>query len=480
MVDTALSLDSLSFTAWGDNSTYTYDGESDTGTLTLTSSWTGGEWDLNDASESAYFGVYVRIKTTATCKIRLTVVYNSSGTEHYENYAIVGSGNDSEQWLFLPLDKDYDTDVEKIRIMCGDIGEESSVTITLLSAELISPDDGGVNDNIRRIKTSTNEGYGTYCCDKDFEMPEYLEGYIITNVAKEKSSTSREDVEEDTTGDDGNTENSTDAKARVKKLAEGDEVDEVDEGGDNDDGDATDSDYDFSEGYYITIKKAFVNDSTDTSGNYSKIVPAGVAILVKGCGDAPDAPITYTAYVDDENVAEGQEKYVASDEDMAKAEGNLLLGNSSGQNSMSSTEMENATLQAYNTEGGTTYTATDFYYYYLDYGKVTTANGSTTYDYLGFYWMNDDGSAFEMTSNRAWLPLLKSNFENGGSEPISLKIIEYVEDDSEEQTTGITTVPTAAVETVSDGAIYTIQGVRVNNMNKPGVYIVDGKKVIKK
>ncbi|MCD8306262.1 MAG: hypothetical protein LUC49_06365, partial [Prevotella sp.] len=97
--------------------------------------------------------------------------------------------------------------------------------------------------------------------------------------------------------------------------------------------------------------------------------------------------------------------------------------------------------------------ATDFYYYYLDYGKVTTANDSTTYDYLGFYWMNDDGSAFEMTSNRAWLPLLKSNFTDSDGEPISLKIIEYVEDDSEEQTTGITTVPTAAVKSVSDGAI---------------------------
>ncbi len=466
VVDTYLSLDSL-FTAWGDGSSYSYNDSTATGTLTLTQSWTGGEWDLDDASEDSYFGVYVKLKTSATCKIRLTVVYKDSDeNEHYENYAIDGSGNDSEQWLFLPFDKDYDTDVDKIRIMCGDIGEADSITITLLSAELISPDDGGVNDNIRRIITSTNEGYGTYCCDKDFEMPEYLEGYIITNVAYTKSSTDRSDVEDDTTGDEVN---STDAKARVKKLAEGEE--------DSNDGDEdTDDEYDFNEGYYITIKKAFANDSTDTTGKYSKIVPAGVAILVKGCGDAPDAPITYTAYVDDENVETGQEKYVASDSVRTKygsIQNNLLLGNKSGQTSMTAEQMQDSTVVAYNNQ----YNATDFYYYYLDYGKVTTTNGSTTYDYLGFYWMNNDGGAFAMTSNRAWLPLLKSNFTD---DVTALKIIEYVEDDSEEQTTGITTVPAATAKSVSDGAVYTIQGVRVNNMNKPGVYIVDGKKVIKK
>ncbi len=459
------------FYVWGDDdygNTYTYDEDSDTGTIVLNHSWTGGVWYLDDVDEDSYFGVYIKLKTTATCKIRLTVVYvDSDETQHFENYAIDGSGDNSEQWLFLPFDKDYDKDVFEIQLMCGDLGDDESCTITLLSAELVGPDDGEVNDNIRRIKTATNEGYGTYCCDKDFEMPEYLDGYIITAVAYEKSSTSEPDVKEDTdTGSEDNTDDGNNAKARVKKLAEGDE-ESVDEG------DETDSDeYDFSEGYYITIKKAYAHDTED--GKYSSIVPAGVAILVKGCGDDPGSPLTYTAYVD----GEGESNYVATDDDKAMADGNLLLGNS-GQNTMSSSEMESKTVEAYSNE----YAASDFYYFYLDYGKITPMTNYTEYEYLGFYWMNGaatEGGAFDMIANRAWLPLLKSHFTDSEGNPISLKIIEYVEEDSEEQTTGITTVPAETAESVSNGAVYTIQGVRVNNMNKPGVYIVDGKKVIKK
>ncbi len=462
---------------WGDKdedgnviNTCEYNSETGNYDMTVYTSWTGGQWYFGDVDEDSYFGVYIKLQTYATCKIRLTVVYlDSDGTEHYENYSIDGSGTGADQWLFLPFDKEYDMDVEKIQIMCGDIGEGSAV-VTLLSAELISPndpDDENVNDQIRRIKTATNEGYGTYCCDKDFEMPEYLDGYIITAVAYEKSSTSEPDVKEDTdTGSEDNTDDGNNAKARVKKLAEGDE-ESVDEG------DETDSDeYDFSEGYYITIKKAYAHDTED--GKYSSIVPAGVAILVKGCGDDPGSPLTYTAYVD----GEGESNYVATDDDKAMADGNLLLGNS-GQNTMSSSEMESKTVEAYSNE----YAASDFYYFYLDYGKITPMTNYTEYEYLGFYWMNGaatEGGAFDMIANRAWLPLLKSHFTDSEGNPISLKIIEYVEEDSEEQTTGITTVPAETAESVSNGAVYTIQGVRVNNMNKPGVYIVDGKKVIKK
>ncbi|MCD8305270.1 MAG: hypothetical protein LUC49_01205 [Prevotella sp.] len=466
------------FTLWDTSgNSYTVNDDGETYTLQLNYLWAGGYWNFDDANEDSFFGVKVTLSSaTAGCKLRLSIHY---GEDQYENYTVVTTG--SEQVLFLPFyksqnseGKNYDTDVVAIQLMLVD-GE--TCTITLSSAELLSPDDPGVNTQIRRITTSTTEGYGTYCCDKNFQIPSGLTGYIITNVAKEKTNIYGD--EEETNGGDDEEPGTGSSKARVKKLA-----DEVDNGegnnGDEDDPDEEEEE-EHNEGYAITIQQKY---------EYPNIVPAGIGILVKGCGDSYDSPITFTAYVTNDNDEDWPDTDITYSPTTAKD--NLLFGwdgdASSHQGVASSStaqEMQTATTTAYNNldTDETTYSAEDFYYYYLDYGKVTTSydeygNKSNTYSKLGFYWMNNDGSAFEMTSNRAWLPLLKSNFENGGG--AGLKIIEYVEDDSEEQTTGITTVPTAAVETVSDGAIYTIQGVRVNNMNKPGVYIVDGKKVIKK
>ncbi len=104
---------------------------------------------------------------------------------------------------------------------------------------------------------------------------------------------------------------------------------------------------------------------------------------------------------------------------------------------------------------------------YLFY-KLTTKGGKN----LGFYWGADDGAAFESAAHKAWLAVPEST---------NVKLTGFSFADADE-TTGIKSVEISAKETanIADGAIYTITGQRVNAMNQSGVYIVNGKKVIKK
>ncbi len=101
---------------------------------------------------------------------------------------------------------------------------------------------------------------------------------------------------------------------------------------------------------------------------------------------------------------------------------------------------------------------TGYVYYELSNGQ----NG------VGFYYGAEGGAAFTSLANKAWLPLTEAESRNA-------RFLGFGKGD---ETTGISSVESATETTVN--GIYTIQGVRVSNTNQPGLYIVDGKKVLVK
>ncbi len=103
-----------------------------------------------------------------------------------------------------------------------------------------------------------------------------------------------------------------------------------------------------------------------------------------------------------------------------------------------------------------------YYFYMLSYDKEG--------ENLGFYWGAANGAPFQSAAHKAWLAL-DATFAAGLSQLSFKKDID--------DTTGISSVETD-VEGVNNGAIYTIQGVRVNDMTQPGIYIQNGKKVLVK
>ncbi len=88
---------------------------------------------------------------------------------------------------------------------------------------------------------------------------------------------------------------------------------------------------------------------------------------------------------------------------------------------------------------------------------------------VGFYYGVEGGGAFTSLANKAWLPLGTSTVQNA-------RFLGFGGDDD---TTGISSVESAAEGATIKG-IYTVQGTHVSNMNQSGLYIVDGKKVIKR
>ncbi len=102
----------------------------------------------------------------------------------------------------------------------------------------------------------------------------------------------------------------------------------------------------------------------------------------------------------------------------------------------------------------------DYYFYKLSRNNAGEAGS------VGFYFGAEGGAPYTTGGGKAWLAIPKSatsakGYTFGGGEA-----------------TGITAIE-AATETTKKG-IYTIGGVRVNDMSKAGLYIVDGKKVLVK
>ncbi len=84
---------------------------------------------------------------------------------------------------------------------------------------------------------------------------------------------------------------------------------------------------------------------------------------------------------------------------------------------------------------------------------------------VGFYYGVEGGGAFTSEANKAWLALTPEQAHNA-------KFIGFGDD-----VTGISSIKVNYGET---DAIYTIQGLRVNDMKHKGIYIVNGKKVLVK
>ncbi|MCD8282343.1 MAG: leucine-rich repeat domain-containing protein [Prevotella sp.] len=113
----------------------------------------------------------------------------------------------------------------------------------------------------------------------------------------------------------------------------------------------------------------------------------------------------------------------------------------------------------------------DYFFYMLSFNKDNDP------DSLGFYWAGENGTAFEAPADKAWLALPKSLFAS--AEAASIKIGSFAaggDDGNEEQTTGITVRPAYNTR----GAIYTIAGQKVKDMNRKGIYIADGRKIVRK
>ena len=99
---------------------------------------------------------------------------------------------------------------------------------------------------------------------------------------------------------------------------------------------------------------------------------------------------------------------------------------------------------------------------------ATTTTGGTKYyalqdgaNSIGFYWMTDDGAAFESGAHKAWLAL-----PAGGARFFTL----------DDETTSI---ESNLHETSTDGRYYNLNGQRIMQPSK-GLYIVNGKKVVVK
>ncbi len=93
-----------------------------------------------------------------------------------------------------------------------------------------------------------------------------------------------------------------------------------------------------------------------------------------------------------------------------------------------------------------------------------TLSADTNGENIGFYYGVEGGGVFESQANKAWLAT-----PAGLPSVLSIKF--------KGDTTGISSLSPDYGE---NDAIYTIQGVRVSSMNKPGIYIVGGKKVLVK
>ncbi len=239
------------------------------------------------------------------------------------------------------------------------------------------------------------------------------------------------------------------------------------------------------EGAIITVSSISKTDDGGTlnlSWDYvggeggKDVVPANTALLIRSRESKSYAnpTIAENLYIDWMGYQRGD---LYTDEELPKyTTSGLLCGNVKdgvGYWSTYDTETKQTTKKDVTTYVSYDDSASDDYYFYkLTYGADGTANA----DVLGFYWATheqtgseEDGAPFTVNGKHAWLAIPKSTFADGTT-MASLPL-------NKMETTGIKVVDTT--ETTTD-AIYNLQGMRVSDMSQKGLYIVNGKKVIKK
>ncbi len=185
----------------------------------------------------------------------------------------------------------------------------------------------------------------------------------------------------------------------------------------------------------LTLNWVYGGDEGDT------VVPAATAVVVYGTL-GKHYPLVYE---------EGDE--VATSD---ASEDNLLLGSDTA-----------TTTYAPNNA------STGYKFYWLSYSEKDEETG--IYKDIGFYYGATDGAAFDIGAHMAWLPL---------SDEVAAKITSFVFDnsvgDGSNETTAIRTVENDVSSQLGDDIIYNIAGQRVSSMSTRGIYIVGGKKVVKK
>ncbi len=126
----------------------------------------------------------------------------------------------------------------------------------------------------------------------------------------------------------------------------------------------------------------------------------------------------------------------------------------------------------------------DYYFYKFCTGHSESPNANK----LGFYWDSSvqNGAAFNIDGHRAWLAIPRSAM----SEELAARLTGFVigdafpepvpDDDgdanisTDDATTGISGIASAAAEK----AVYNLQGVRVKDASRKGIYIIDGRKTV--
>lgn len=149
----------------------------------------------------------------------------------------------------------------------------------------------------------------------------------------------------------------------------------------------------------------------------TEVIPAGTAVILQG------EPNTY--------------EFNVTDAEATAITGNMLFGTDENQ---------------------PVYVDGDCYYY-----KLVEQDGV-----VGFWWGAEDGGQFENVANKAYLKVDKTYFDSASPAKVF-----YLFGGDGGVSTGINNV-----EKIAEGAaIYNLNGVRVNKMQK-GVYVVNGKKVV--
>ncbi len=460
-------------------------------TVASAAEWTLATWYFDDVNMDNYWGAEVNVTTSSSCAVRLEIVYKNTIPSINNNCECISfhcDGTETTQTLLLPFIKneyisnvataradgdsnqaDISSDVTQIYLIWGRVNAadstalnlaNDSIKFTINSARLLQKT--AYSDNYLTITVNTDEGYCTYYNEKQaYKMPYGMQGTRITNIG-DKDNTLSTDTEE-----------------------------------------------------YYTLTTDWTeypkNENNLTGGT---TVPAGTPLLLQGSEDQ-NVILSYTAfYADNSSSSEGdsgnakrladEQSGTGGEDSGSESATNLLHGSDTqttpaSMKSITHTDLgDNTSVSAVSEDedsssnNDTDATDEDYYYYLFTYKTGTWDSSSESYGWpytsLGFYWSSVyKGGPFCSNAHRAWLALPKNEVDSLGVDATSEgKTIGFVIGDNsniddnsaaDNETTGIAAIATAAP---ADGAIYTLQGIRVNSMSRPGIYIVGGRKVVKK
>lgn len=243
-------------------------------------------------------------------------------------------------------------------------------------------------------------------------------------------------------------------------------------------------------GTYTHETKTWSGLSTQVDFSFSKqcriasisvtYVPTATITLNAACNDGKKVYSTYSnasAWVVPANltvsevcVVDGELAiYSYNEGDVVPANAGVMVSATEGGNYTVKLTTETATASpsgGYNCLLGTSndgITASNMQVSGAEFFRLTMHNGST----IGFWWGAEDGAAFNLGANKAYLRVYKEDLGLDDEDPARL----WFGNDDE---TAIKTVKTES----SKAFIYNLAGQRINKMQK-GINIVNGKKIIK-